>query len=328
MSSKKTGEQDNEIVTSRLVNAPRELVWAAYSDPAHITHWWGPRGFSTTTSEMDMRPGGTWRFVMHGPDGTDYKNKVVYIEAVKPERLVFNHSGEDETADIKFVSHVTFEDQDGKTLVTLRAIFKTKAERDAIETRSNAREGGRQTLARLNDYLASVATSPGKPTGQPFVITRVVNAPRDLVWKAWTQAEHLQHWWGPKGSKIEVKTLDLRPGGVFHYAMRYSTGAVMWGRFTFQDIVAPERLVFLNGFANEAGEIARAPFPGAIPLQMENTVNFSEHAGKTTINLHSLPFNASDEERMFFEGMFASMQGGYGGTFEQLETYLAKMQRP
>lgn len=325
MSSKKPVEQDNEIVISRLVNAPRELVWAAYSDPAHITNWWGPRGFSTTTSEMDMRPGGTWRFVMHGPDGTDYKNNVVYIEVVKADRLVFNHSGEDETADIKFVNHVTFEDQDGKTLVTLRLVFKTKAERDAIEARSNGREGGRQTLARLDEYLASVAAKPGKPTGQPFVITRVFNAPRHLVWKAWTEEQHLKHWWGPKGSKIEVVKFDLCPGGVFHYAMRYSTGAAMWGRFTFKEIVAPERLVFHNGFADESGAIARAPFPGAVPLQMENTVTFTEHAGKTTITLHSLPFNATDEERMFFEGMFASMTGGYGGTFDQLADYLAKV---
>ncbi len=161
--------------------------------------------------------------------------------------------------------------------------------------------------------------------GQPFVITRAFNAPRDLVWKAWTEAKHLQHWWGPKGSKIEVLKFDFRTGGMFHYAMRYSTGAVMWGRFTFVDIAPPERLVFLNGFADETGEVARAPFPGAIPLQMENTVTFSEQAGKTTITLHSLPVNATDEERLFFEGMFASMTGGYGGTFDQLDGYLEIM---
>ena len=171
--------------------------------------------------------------------------------------------------------------------------------------------------------MSPAADSEGtKPTGRPFIITRDFDAPRDLVWRAWTEAEHLQHWWGPKGSKIEVKQLDLKPGGIFHYAMRYATGAAMWGRFTFVDVAPPEKLVFHNGFADETGEIARAPFPGAIPLQMENTVTFTEHAGKTTVTLHSVPHNASDEERAFFEGMFASMQGGFGGTFDQLGKYL------
>lgn len=170
----------------------------------------------------------------------------------------------------------------------------------------------------------NVSTTPA----QPFVITRVVNAPRDLVWQAWTEAEHLRHWWGPKGSKIEVIKVDLRPGGVFHYVLRYSTGAAMWGRFTYQEIAAPERLVYLSCFSDESGGITRAPFPGTgrFPLEIENTVTFSDHEGGTAITISGLPHDATDEERTFFEGMFASMTGGFGGTFDQLQEYLAKVQ--
>lgn len=167
--------------------------------------------------------------------------------------------------------------------------------------------------------------NPAAPTGQPFVITRVVNAPRDLVWKAWTEAEHLQHWWGPKGSTVEVKKVDLRPGGVFHYVLSYTTGAAMWGRFTYREIAAPARLVYLSCFSDESGGITRAPFPGNFPLEIENTVTLEEHKGGTVITISGLPHDATEEERLFFEGMFASMTSGFGGTFDQLADYLAKV---
>ena len=87
--------EDREIVLSRLIDAPRELVFNAWTDPKHIGHWWGPRGFSVTTHEMDVRAGGTWRFIMHGPEGRDYPNKIIYLEVAKPEGLVYRHSGEE-----------------------------------------------------------------------------------------------------------------------------------------------------------------------------------------------------------------------------------------
>jgi len=84
---------DREIIISRVYDAPRDLVWEAMTDPKHVVHWWGPRGFSTTTEVMDVRPGGTWKHVMRGPDGTEYPNKSIFVEVVKPERLVYTHGG-------------------------------------------------------------------------------------------------------------------------------------------------------------------------------------------------------------------------------------------
>jgi len=144
---------DREIVITRVFDAPRELVFEAWTDPEHIPQWWGPNGFTTTIHEMDVRPGGVWRFVMHGPDGTDYGNKVTFVEVVKPERLVYDHGPGDESDSPQFHVTVTFDDEDGKTRLTLRLIFRSVAERDrAVEF--GALEGGNQTLERLAEHLA------------------------------------------------------------------------------------------------------------------------------------------------------------------------------
>jgi uncharacterized protein YndB with AHSA1/START domain len=145
---------DREIVIVRTVNAPRELVWRAWTEPTHIAAWWGPNGFRTTIHEMDFRVGGVWRFMMHGPDGTDYPNRVVYREIVKPERLVYDHSDDKPNPSIAFKATITFEDVGGQTKVTLHSVFPTAAARDAVA--GFAVEGGKQTLARLDEHVATM----------------------------------------------------------------------------------------------------------------------------------------------------------------------------
>lgn len=163
-----------------------------------------------------------------------------------------------------------------------------------------------------------------KSEGKELVITRVLNVPRELVFKAWSEAEHLKRWWGPKGFEISVAQLDFRPGGFFHYNMQSPDGNQMWGKFVYQEIEAFEKIVWNNSFSDEAGNIVRAPFSDLIPLEIRNVVTFSENNGITTMTLCSGPINATDEERSFFEGMFESMEQGFGGTFDQLEQYLAE----
>src|SRR5687767_15596482 len=111
-SSSSATESGREIVGSRVFDAPRELVFKMWTDPKHVPNWWGPNGFLITTYEMDVRPGGAWRFVMHGPDGTDYYNKIVYREVVAPERLAYSH-----VSGPLFDVVVTFEEQGLKTRV-------------------------------------------------------------------------------------------------------------------------------------------------------------------------------------------------------------------
>jgi uncharacterized protein YndB with AHSA1/START domain len=146
-----TGNADREIVTERVFDAPRDLVYKAWTDPEHVAQWWGPNGFTNTIHEMDVRPGGVWRFIMHGPDGTDYKNQIEYLEVVKPELLVYLHESTP-----KFHVTVTFEDQNGKTRVTMRMLFDTAEQRDKVVKTFGAIEGAKQTFGRLGQHLTKM----------------------------------------------------------------------------------------------------------------------------------------------------------------------------
>lgn len=157
----------------------------------------------------------------------------------------------------------------------------------------------------------------------PFVIARTFAAPRELVWKAWTEADRLPRWWGPTGFAVQVGTLNVRPGGTFHYAMRGPGNAVLWGLFQYREVEAPERLVFLNSFSNAAGEVVRAPFNGLWPLATLSTIAFTERQGGTTVTVQWQPHAASDAEWQTFDAGRDSMNQGWTGTFEQLEAYLA-----
>jgi uncharacterized protein YndB with AHSA1/START domain len=150
-------EQDpRSIIGTRVFDAPRELVWTVWTDPKHLAQWWGPDGFSTTTSAFDMRPGGVWRFIMHGPDGRDYQNRITFDEIVKPERLVYHHSGGDDVEPVQFRTTVTFEDLGGKTRLTMRGVFPSAAERERVIREYGADKGLVQTLARLGEYLSKM----------------------------------------------------------------------------------------------------------------------------------------------------------------------------
>jgi uncharacterized protein YndB with AHSA1/START domain len=150
---------DREILISRVFDYPRELLWEAWTDPKHVVHWWGPRGFSTTIEEMDVRPGGVWKQVLHGPDGTDYPNKSVFVEVVKPERIVYAHGGGKKGAEgVSFQSTWTFEVLgEAKTRLTIRMVFPTAADRDRVAKEYGAVEGGKQTLERLAEHLPGMA---------------------------------------------------------------------------------------------------------------------------------------------------------------------------
>jgi uncharacterized protein YndB with AHSA1/START domain len=145
------------IIGIREFDAPRELVFEAWTDPKHLSQWWGPNGFSTTTSSFDFRPGGIWRFVMHGPDGRDYQNRVTFDEIVPPERIVYRHGGGEDVEPVQFQQTVIFEDIDGRTRLTWRGVFPTAVERDRVIKEYHADTGLTQTMARLAEFVAARA---------------------------------------------------------------------------------------------------------------------------------------------------------------------------
>lgn len=304
-----------EISITRVFRAPRALVLEMWSRPELITRWWGPYGFSTTTHDMEFQPGGTWRFTMHGPDGTDFPNFVRYVQT-GPDCIEYAHGGENELVD--FHVWVTFSavDED-KTEMHFRMQFPTEEEKERVANEYGAAQGLVQTVSRLETELIS------SQEGQ-FIISRSFAAPVQQVWDVWSTAEHLKRWWGPTGCQLDVLRLDFVPGGLFHYAMKTPDGHTMWGRFIYRDVSEPHRLVFVVSFSNEAAEITRAPFAEDWPLEVLNVVTFHEEDGKTTATLHGGPLAGTRAELEKFMSFFESMQKGFGGTFDQLDKYLAE----
>jgi uncharacterized protein YndB with AHSA1/START domain len=154
------------------------------------------------------------------------------------------------------------------------------------------------------------------------VITKQVHAPQDLVFSMWTDGNHLLHWWGSPGVKLDVVSIDVKPGGLFHYKQTLPDGQVVYGKFTYHKVESPNKLAFTSSFADEQGETIRAPFNESWPIEILNTLSFSEENGETTIEIEGLPFNATEEERAVFQSAEEAIKKGFSGTFAQLEAYI------
>jgi len=320
-------------------HAPRDLVFAAWSDPEQLARWWGPRGMSITVSEARGGEGGSARYAMGTGDHAMH-GRFTYVEVTPPERLVIvdtrtDAAGEplvDDAFPAELRYEVGFVEASGGTTVSLRVtpVHAGAAAQAAFEAHMDGLGGGfRGAFEKLAEHLGAlqghVVAAPS-PQRRAFVYTRTVEAPRDLVFRAWTEREHLARWWGPTGMEVRVLHADVRPGGTFHYSMEQG-GRLMWGRFAYREIVPPERLVYVNSFADAEGNVAPMPFFDGFPAEILHTVTFEEAEGRTTITLHAVPLDATPAEQASFEGLFTSMAGGFGGTFDQLAAHLAATQR-
>jgi uncharacterized protein YndB with AHSA1/START domain len=275
----------NEIAATRVFDAPRELVWRMWTDPKHVVHWWGPNGFTNTIHEMDVRPGGVWRFVMHGPDGTDYLNKIVYHDVVKPSRLTYSH-----VSGPVFDVFVDFADRGDQTEVNMRMVFETAELRDKVVEQFGAIEGLNQTMGRLQSMLA-----------QSLVMTRTFDAPRALVFHAWTDPSHVAQWWGPRGFTNPRCEWDARPGGKIHVDMRGPDGTVYPMPGEFHEVVAPERIVFSSSAVDGA-------------LEVLNTITFADEGEQTRMTLEAIVVKATADAKFALDGM----REGWTQTLERL----------
>jgi uncharacterized protein YndB with AHSA1/START domain len=157
----------------------------------------------------------------------------------------------------------------------------------------------------------------------PFIITRTFDAPRDEVWRAWTERDRLITWLGPKSVTIKVAKLDLLPTGTFHYGMLAGDGSLMWGKLVYREIVAPERIVFESSSSNEAGDVVRVPFRNQTwPLRLLATITLAEQHGKTALHFQVEPLDSTAAERQTFDSMRDAMRDGWTSTFDQLTSYL------
>jgi uncharacterized protein YndB with AHSA1/START domain len=288
-----------EIIISRVLNAPRELVFKVWTEPAHIARWWGPAGFTNTISKIEIRPGGEWNFIMHGPDGVDYPNKIVYHEIVSPQRLVYMH-GSEEQPDL-FKAIITFEEAAGnKTLLTMRSIFKTAAARDFVVREFHAIERGNETIDKLEEHLAKLSSGEGE-----ILVTRIINAPRSLVFESFTKPEHLRHWWGSSKCGLRFCEVDLRPGGAYRFLMG-APPEEYWVSGVYHEIEPPEKLVFSCGLENES--------PGHNAIWH---VTFAEEDGKTRLTIHQVLFDLADAR--------PNAENGLNQSLDTLDSYLANI---
>ncbi|MFG6147403.1 SRPBCC domain-containing protein [Halobacillus sp. B23F22_1] len=153
-------------------------------------------------------------------------------------------------------------------------------------------------------------------------ITHRFNAPRELVFQAFTESEHLQKWWGPKGWTFHVAASDIRAGGVFHYAQKPADGEAMWVKFKYSEIIVPEKIVYSSFFTDEEGNIIRAPFNDNWPKETLNTLTFTEDEGKTTVTAVVAPVTSAEEELQTFGESKDMVHEGFSVTFHQLDDYL------
>ncbi|MCA9867936.1 MAG: SRPBCC domain-containing protein [Anaerolineales bacterium] len=264
-----------EITISRIIDASRERVFDAWTNPTALAQWWGPQGFTTTTQSADMRPGGVWQFVMHSPDGVDYPNRITFEEIARPERITYLH-GEDEGKPRDFHTTVTFDDLGGRTRLTMHMVFATEAlYQEALGF--GAVEGGHSTLDSLTEFVAE---------GRPLVITRLLDAPVDRVWRALTEPEQVKRWWGPEHFTSPAAEIDLRVGGKYLFAMRDPEGKDYWTTGTYREIVPRKRLVYTDSFADAEGNVISPVDYGMsedFPLAATVVIELEEQDGRTRL---------------------------------------------
>lgn len=291
----------HDITISRVIDAPLERVFDAWTNPESLAQWWGPQGFTTTTERIDVRPGGAWQYVMRGPDGTDYPNLITFDEIVRPERITYSH-GETEDRPDDFHTTVIFEDAgDGRTKLTMRSVFKSAAMREQA-LQYGAVQGGYQTIDKLGEFVAE--------NRRTMFITRVFNAPVERVWRAWTDPEMVMQWWGPEHFTAPLARIDFRVGGKYLFAMRDPEGNDYYSTGEYVEIVPLRRIVYTDSFADADGNVVSPQQFGLsadFPASQEITLTFEDLGGQTLLRVSSAAMPRDEFFEMARSGMSTSL---------------------
>ena len=313
----------NEIRIVRIYDAPVALVWDAWTDPAQVAQWWGPRGFTITTHAKDLRPGGTWEYTMHGPDGTDWPNFTRYHVVEPQARLEYDHGASSADAKPMFRVTATFRDVDGKTELDMRMAFATADE--ARQTKAFIKPmGGNTTWDRLAEYLEK------EVSGQEiFLIARSFDAPIATVFDMWTTPDHVAAWLPPAGFTMTFRHADIRTGGDAAFSMT-NGDVTMFARHEYRQVRRPDLLVYTQSFTDEHGSLSRHPGAPSWPETTLVTVNFTEEGpAETRVTVRFDVYGAATaEEVAVFAGERAGMSRGWNGSFDALDGLLAEAAHP
>jgi uncharacterized protein YndB with AHSA1/START domain len=310
--------KSNEISITRAYEAPVKAVWEAWTDPKQAAKWWGPRGFTLTTHSKDLRPGGSWVYTMHGPDGTDYENNTVYFEVEKYARLVYDH-GANATQPPLFRVEVDFSENKGRTTMAMKMIFSD--EQTAKESLKFIKAaGGNSTWDRLAEFLEKESTGKDQ-----FVINRSFKAPIEKMFQMWTDPKHFEKWLPPVGFTMKFLRSEIKAGGSTFYVMSDGAGMEMYGRTEYLEISRPSRLVYTQQFCDKNEKISRHPGAPTWPETMLTKVELTaEGEDETRVTVTWAPYGkTTDEEVAACIKARAGMTQGWTGSFDKLDDYLS-----
>lgn len=312
------GSKRNEIHLTRVYDASLEAVWDAFTDPARVAQWWGPRGFTLTTHSKELRPGGQWIYTMHGPDGVDYPNWTLYHEVERHRKLVYDHGGNADRPPLFRVT-VLFSESDGATTMDLTMTLPSAEE--AAATRRLIRDaGGNSTWDRLAEYL-----DEHEHGRKSFVINRSFDAPVDVVFDLWTDPDHLPRWLPPSGFDMTILRADFRPGGSCLFRMSDGKDVTFHGQFDYRELLRPGRLVYVQRFCDADGNLSRHPGMPEFPAELLTTVLFTPEDGPATRVTVSSEIHGAASEREIdaFRKTRAGMTVGWTGSFDRLDEIAA-----
>lgn len=206
--------QHPDVIVTRTFHAPRALVWDAFTQEDHLKEWWGPHWFTNGRVDVDLRVGGHMRIDMQSPDGATFPMVAMFKEIRPPEKLVFLDSAfmdEKGVAKMETLTTITFAEDAGRTTVMVHNQI-LHVDPALLPALAGMEEGWSMSLERLGGHIGSLVIA--LPEKEPVVwMSRIFDAPRELVWQALTDANHLKHWWGPRAMKTVHCTMDARPGG-------------------------------------------------------------------------------------------------------------------
>ncbi len=293
-----------ELEISRECDAPRDLVFKAFMDPELFAQWIGPRRLTTTVERFEPIRGGSWRFIQSDPEGKKYAFHGVFHEVSSPVRYIrtFEFEGLEEKGHVSLETATFVVVPGNRTRVVIKSVFQSVADRDRM-IQSGMEKGVNEGFERLDELLEK-SNSSGE---NGLVITRLIDAPRELVFKAWTDPEIVKKWWGPEGLTPPVVTIDLRKGGGYLFSVEDPAGNRYWNGGVYREIHAPDHLVFLNYLADGKGNKlnpAECGMDKSFPKESLVTVTFDEEKGKTKLSIrYEPPSSETVREAMVRSGM-------------------------